>query len=72
MTAAARITQADMDRAAKAVKAAGFTRARIIMDLENTRIEIIVAESAEELLLGSPLPSYRDDEWTDDDIEPSR
>ena len=38
MTAPARISQADMARAAKAVKAAGFERARIIMDLEKAKI----------------------------------
>ena len=42
MTAAARICQADMERAAKAVKAAGYERARIIMDLANRKIEVII------------------------------
>ena len=45
MTAPARITQADMDRAAKAVRAGGFQRARIIMDLARQRIDIIIGES---------------------------
>lgn len=45
MTVAARISQADMDRAAKAVKNADFDRARIVMDLANGRIEIIIGES---------------------------
>lgn len=45
MTVAARITQADMDRAAKAVKAAGFERARIEMDLANRKIVVIIGES---------------------------
>lgn len=44
MTAPARITQDDMNRAAKAVKAAGFERARIIMDLDKAKIEIIIGE----------------------------
>lgn len=44
MTVAARITQADMDRATKAVKSAGFERARIVMDLSKARIEIIIGE----------------------------
>ena len=44
MTAPARITQADIDRAAKSVKAAGFARARIVMDLANQKIEIIIGE----------------------------
>lgn len=44
MTAPARITQADMDRAAKAVKSAGFERARIVMDLVRGKIEVIIGE----------------------------
>lgn len=44
MTAPARITQADMDRATKAVATAGLERARIIMDLATGRIEIIIGE----------------------------
>jgi hypothetical protein len=57
MTAQARITQADMDRAGKL--AARFERARIILDLENRKIEIIIGES-------SPPPSV--EEWSDDDV----
>ncbi|MFY7837849.1 MAG: hypothetical protein ACOVQ0_16365 [Novosphingobium sp.] len=45
MTVAARIQQADMERATKAVKAAGFERARIVMDLAQAKIEIIIGES---------------------------
>lgn len=45
MTERARISQADMTRAVMAVKAAGFERARIVMDLEKRIIEIIVGES---------------------------
>ncbi|HKR17620.1 hypothetical protein [Rhizorhapis sp.] len=45
MTAPARISQADMERAAKAVKAAGIERARIVMDLEKQTIEVIIGES---------------------------
>ena len=47
MTVAARITQADIDRATKAVASAGFERARIIMRLEKAEIEIIIGESPE-------------------------
>lgn len=47
MTAAARISQADMERATKAVKSAGYERARIIMDLAKQKIEIIIGESGE-------------------------
>ena len=59
MTAPARITQADVDRATKAVAAAGLARARIILDLDKRRIEIIIGESAND---ATP------DEWTDDDV----
>ena len=45
MTAPARITQADVERATKSVKAAGYERARIVMDLANGKIEIILGES---------------------------
>lgn len=57
MTAPARISQADMERAAKAVKAAGLT-ARIIMRLSKAEIEIIVGE------VGETTP---EEIWTDDD-----
>lgn len=45
MTAPARITQADMDRATKAVATAKIERARIIMDLKAGCIEIIIGET---------------------------
>lgn len=60
MTAPARISQADMERAAKAVKAAGFDRARIIMDLAKAKIEVIIGESGEK----QPDPQV----WSDDDV----
>ena len=47
MTKPARITQDDMERATKSVKAAGYEHARIIMDLNKQRIEVIIGESAE-------------------------
>lgn len=59
MTAPARITQADMDRATKAVATAGLERARIIMDLATSRIEIII---------GEPGPTRVVEEWSDDDV----
>ncbi|EQA96816.1 hypothetical protein V475_23235 [Sphingobium baderi LL03] len=34
-----------MERATKAVKSAGIERARIVMDLKNQRIDIIIGES---------------------------
>lgn len=60
MTAPARISQADMLRAAKAVREAGFERARIIMDLAKAKIEVIIGESG-----GDEAPA---EEWTDDDV----
>lgn len=50
MTEPARIRQDDMTRACKAVAEAGFARARIVMDLENRRIDIIVGESEDSSL----------------------
>lgn len=57
VTNPARITQADMQRACNAVKAAGFKRATIIMNLELQTIEIIV----EDCQTGSPKPVLN--EW---------
>ena len=54
MTAPARITQADIDRATKAVKDAGYTKARIVMRLEQREIEIILDESAPDPATGNP------------------
>ena len=45
MTAPARITQADMDRATKSLSNAGIERAKIVMDLANGRIEIIIDDT---------------------------
>lgn len=58
MTAPARITQADMERAAKSMRAAGVDRYKIVMDLVKGRIEVIVGESGE-----APKPSSN--EWDD-------
>jgi len=55
MTVPARITQADMTRAAKAVAAAGLD-ACIELDLANQKIRIIV---------GGPMDAENND-WTDD------
>lgn len=44
MTSPARITQADMKRAALAVKSAGIERARIVMDLVKQQITVIIGE----------------------------
>lgn len=58
MTAQARISQADIDRAAKV--ASKYERARIVLDLAAGKIEIIIGESAPE----TPKPQ----EWSDDDV----
>ncbi|GEM_PF-1557129 len=44
MTAPARISQADVERAVKAVKAGGYERARIELDLVNRRIVVTLGE----------------------------
>lgn len=62
MTAPARLTQADMERAAKAVKSAGVQVGRIIMDFANQRIEVIVGEPSSD-----PVPTPGE-EWSDDDV----
>lgn len=59
MTAPARISQADMERAAKAVKAAGFPRARIVMDLAQAKIEVIIGDQPD-----SPQPTANP--WDDE------
>lgn len=61
MTAPARITQADMERATKAVVAAGIVRARIVMDIKKATIEVIIGESVD-----TPPPD--DEEWADEDV----
>lgn len=61
MTAQARITQADMERATKAVKAAGYDHARIIMDLSAGRIEVILGAAE------SDSAENKDDGWDDED-----
>ena len=60
MTNPARITQADMERAAKTVRVAGYERARIVMDLANARIEIIIGESTAMPIIAG--------EWDDEDV----
>ncbi|MDE1915002.1 MAG: hypothetical protein KGJ57_05045 [Sphingomonadales bacterium] len=57
MTRRARIGQADIDRA---VRTAGFERARIVMDLAKQRIEIILGESTAE--------KADAEEWSVDDL----
>lgn len=62
MTAPARITQADIDRATKSVKSAGFERARIIMDLSSAKIEIIIGEAASDSLPPPTANSFDDED----------
>lgn len=45
MTTPARICQNDMTRVMKSIAAAKIERARVIMYLENPRIEVIIGES---------------------------
>ncbi len=59
MTAPARISQADMERATKAVAAAKLDRARIVFDLQAARIEIVLGE-------GTQAPTG--DNWNDEDV----
>ena len=59
MTAPARITQADMERAAKAVKNSGVKAARIVMDFANQRIEVIIGEP-------SAVPAGGANPWDDE------
>lgn len=47
MTAPARITQADIDRAMKSCKNAGYLGARISLDLAKQRIDIYVGEAVD-------------------------
>lgn len=58
MSQAARITQADIDRATKV--AAKLERARVVLDLPNGRIEIIIGDL--------PAPPPDAEEWSDDDV----
>lgn len=60
MTEPARIKQADIERAVKALRAAGIERARVVMDLAKQQIEIIIDESAGQ----EAAPEV----WSDDDV----
>jgi hypothetical protein len=60
MTAPARITQADIDRAVKAASKAN--RARVLLRLATGEIEIIIGES------GEPPKAGPEEEWGDDDV----
>jgi hypothetical protein len=62
MTKAARITYDDVLRALKAVKAAGFQDARVIMRLEKGEIEVVIGHP------GLLVDLTELEEWTDDDV----
>lgn len=57
MTAPARISQAEIQRAVKAARKAGGSR--VIVDLANARLEIVLEEGADEA--GA-------EEWSDTDV----
>ncbi|MFW2445964.1 MAG: hypothetical protein ACN4E6_01440 [Qipengyuania pacifica] len=61
MTAPARISQQDIDRALKGVARAGIDRARVVLDLENRKIEVIIGESF------APAGDEGGEVWTDED-----
>lgn len=60
MTAPARISQQDIDRVLKGVTRAGIDRGRVVVDLANRKIEVIIGESA----IGA---DREDEDWTDED-----
>lgn len=62
MTAPARVTQADWDRALKSVVAAGLQRARVVADLRRARIEVIIGED----LAPEPIDAWDDGDERDD------
>ncbi len=61
MTAPARITQADMARATKAAAASGLP-ARVILDLEARKIEIVIDGEL------PAIPANDEQDWPDDDV----
>jgi hypothetical protein len=66
MTAPARITQADLDRATKAVVRARIEHARILIKYAQGQIEIIIGDkaSAETFSTNNEAPEA----WNDDDV----
>ena len=53
MTAPARITQAEIERAAKAARKAGWASARLTIDLAKERIEVFLSDSPEAAASGN-------------------
>ena len=67
MTARARITQADIERTVKSLKAAGIRQYRLIMHLDRGEIEVIVGDTTR-AIEAVPEANPWDDLWTDDDV----
>lgn len=61
MTARARISQADIERVLNGIARAGIGQARMLLDLENRKIEVIIGESA------APAAGSGDDDFDDED-----
>lgn len=61
MTAAARITQQDIDRVLKGVARAGISNSRIVMDFANRKIEVIIGGAQ------ATADSSEDDDFDDED-----
>jgi hypothetical protein len=57
VTAPARISQADIERAAKACKNAGWTGARITIDLASKKIDLFLGDAA-----GNAPPQHDEDD----------
>jgi hypothetical protein len=53
MTAPARISQADIERAAKAAKNSGWASARMRLDLVNGTIDLILSDHADSAAAGN-------------------
>lgn len=54
MTAPARISQADVERIMKGVKAGGYERAKIVFDFANCRAEVMIGEDDSPAPTGNP------------------
>lgn len=57
MTAPARIRQSDIERAIKAVKAAGIETARIVIDLRAQTIAVCIGKSEDSMSLANEWDS---------------
>lgn len=59
MTAPARISQADIERAAKACKKAGWKGVRITLDLERKKMDVYLGEA----VANAPPEHVEDDDY---------